>query len=431
LSIEWLSPLRQSHDSRCHKTFAAVTRDRRLNESRGVSGRALVAGPQAEPPAPSSAYLTIELFGTVDALRRLRFEWNALLETSAARSIFLTWEWVTTWWEIYGEHRQLHVLTARDSLNRLVGLAPLMRTPVRIVGPWLVEAIQFIGVGGDVTPEYLDLIATSGYEPAVVNAFMRHLCDDRLIQLFDLRPVPAASNMRALVERFLEGQAGGRQCVHEAACPILALPATTEEFLRNNSRNYRKKVGEYERRCNRELEARVRVSETVEDVERDMNVLIDLHRRRWAGQSRAFQSERYLRFHRLLATRLLERGWLRLYTLESGSRSLAALYCFFYGGRYSFYQSGRDPEFSRYRVGIVTMHRVIQEAIREGATVFDFLRGNEEYKYRWASMDVESVRIVYWKSLQGRVGASLPQATWDRPLNPFSTLAVGIRNLLD
>jgi CelD/BcsL family acetyltransferase involved in cellulose biosynthesis len=53
------------------------------------------------------------------------------------------------------------------------------------------------------------------------------------------------------------------------------------------------------------------------------------------------------------------------------------------------------------------MHRVIQAAISEGATVFDFLRGEEPYKYRWAKTAVESVRLVYWKTLPAWVGANV------------------------
>ena len=35
-------------------------------------------------------------------LRALKPAWDALLRESAANTIFLTWEWVTAWWSVYG-----------------------------------------------------------------------------------------------------------------------------------------------------------------------------------------------------------------------------------------------------------------------------------------------------------------------------------------
>jgi CelD/BcsL family acetyltransferase involved in cellulose biosynthesis len=99
---------------------------------------------------------------------------------------------------------------------------------------------------------------------------------------------------------------------------------------------------------------------------------------------------------------MLDRGALRLFTLESGSRSLAMLYCFSDGHRYYYYQAGRDPELSRYRVGFVLMHQAMKAAIEEGVEVFDFLRGAEEYKYHWAVRHQMNVQLQYWKTWRGR-----------------------------
>src|SRR5258708_28460269 len=53
----------------------------------------------------------------------LRGEWNALLRRSAMDSVFLRWEWMRTWWDIFNRNRKLFILTIRFN-DRLVGLAP-------------------------------------------------------------------------------------------------------------------------------------------------------------------------------------------------------------------------------------------------------------------------------------------------------------------
>jgi CelD/BcsL family acetyltransferase involved in cellulose biosynthesis len=134
-----------------------------------------------------------------------------------------------------------------------------------------------------------------------------------------------------------------------------------------------------------------------------MAALVDLHTMRSQGKSRAFASERYIGFHNKLVQALLAKDWVRLFSLDVGHRSAAVIYNFAYGDRHYFYQSGRDPNYAKHRVGLVLMHRVIQEAIGEHATVFDFLRGEEDYKYRWATEKETNLRLLYCKSVSARL----------------------------
>jgi CelD/BcsL family acetyltransferase involved in cellulose biosynthesis len=112
-----------------------------------------------------------------------------------------------------------------------------------------------------------------------------------------------------------------------------------------------------------------------------------LHHLRWRGRSASFQSDAYRQFHSDIARQFLAEGWLRLFFLLDGEKPIAALYCYAYNGVYYYYQSGRDPGYAKYNVGFVLMNLAIQEAINEGAKLFDMLTGNEMYKYRWARRD--------------------------------------------
>jgi CelD/BcsL family acetyltransferase involved in cellulose biosynthesis len=323
--------------------------------------------------------------------------WNELLKDSSSDSLFLTWEWVTTWWSVYGSGSRLHMLVARAANGDLLGIAPLKASALRV--PLLAcDRFEFIGSGSDVTPEYLDFIVRSGYEDAVIPAFLDSLMSDGHDVVLDLRSIrPGSSVPGALVRR--QSKRGRDVKVEwDAECPRLALPASVEQFKSEQSRNYRKKVGEYQRRCERELALRFRVSATLEELKRDMCALVDLHHRRWKGASRAFRTPEYCRFHETVAERFFAKGNTRMLVLERGSQPIAALYCYHYGGHFLFYQGGWDPEFARYRPGLVMMDRAIQQAIGEHAHVFDFLRGLETYKARWATERRASLRATAWNS---------------------------------
>src|SRR5262249_16659498 len=61
-----------------------------------------------------------------------------------------------------------------------------------------------------------------------------------------------------------------------------------------------------------------------------------------------------------------------------------SLYGLRYGPIFYFYQSGFDPAYRKYSVGVATMGLSIKTAIEEGASEYDFLHGDEEYKFHWA-----------------------------------------------
>jgi len=92
-----------------------------------------------------------------------------------------------------------------------------------------------------------------------------------------------------------------------------------------------------------------------------------------------------------------------LFFLKQEDKTLAGIYCFHYNKKYYYYQSGRDTEYSKYRLGVVLLNEVLKEAIREKAGEFDLLTGDEAYKYRWAQYTKETVRLSSLNNGYGKV----------------------------
>ena len=345
--------------------------------------------------------LSLQTVEEVSGLRAVREEWTSLLDSAASNHPFLTWEWVSTWWDVYGSRRRLHVLVARDDSGRMVGLAPLQLWARRLLGVRRFTIAEFLGAGGDVTSDRLDFVIRPGLEHAVSELFVRHLAESPAIDAFDLRPFAGDAPALAECQSWLMGQRGQVTSQVESVCPIVRLPDTWPAFMAGRSKNYRKKMGEYERRCERDYRARWRVSDSTDSVAADLETLAVLHRRRWDGRSRAFATPEYMEFHRRLVTLFFGRGWIRLFAMENDSGPIAMLYCFAYNKRYYFYQAGRDPAYARHRAGLVLLHKAIRHAVSEGAELFDFLRGGEDYKYLWAGEDLANARLRYWKSFGG------------------------------
>src|SRR5579863_5819033 len=105
--------------------------------------------------------ISIERITSDGMLQALRPEWNPLLERSRANCVFLTFEWLTTWWKHLAEGRKLEVLAARDD-GRLVGIAPLVLRRAQYAR-MMPRVLEFLGTGV-VGSDYLDLIVDAEQE---------------------------------------------------------------------------------------------------------------------------------------------------------------------------------------------------------------------------------------------------------------------------
>ncbi|HJU91653.1 MAG TPA: GNAT family N-acetyltransferase [Pyrinomonadaceae bacterium] len=125
------------------------------------------------------------------------------------------------------------------------------------------------------------------------------------------------------------------------------------------------------------------------------DAFVKLHEVRWRMNDMpgVLCDENMQSFHREAATGFLANGALRLYALRINRRIIAAFYGFHHAARTYYYLGGFDPEFKQYSPGNILIAHAITEAIREGAREFDFLRGQEDYKYRWRAID----RTIYRK----------------------------------
>jgi CelD/BcsL family acetyltransferase involved in cellulose biosynthesis len=332
--------------------------------------------------------LTPSRVASAESFAGLRSEWNALLDQSASRSVFLTWEWLYAWWESFSRGRTLCLIEVRDASNALRGIAPLC---IERRGPVASErVVSFLGTER-VSSEYLDLIAAPGDVAMVASAVWKELLStsrewDRL-EWTDLLPDATA----LLVQEYARSAGLAVSLDPCQDCPYLALPGDEESFWLALGPEMRASI----RRKTRKLESvgfAVRILEEGADIERALGSLFDLHALRWAERDRRgnFRDDRVRRFHRRFVGSLASQGRIRVGTIARGPEVVAALYVLHYKDVVSYYQSGFDPEVpdsalraNDYSPGLVLIGQLMRDAARRGAGEFDFLRGWEAYKRRW------------------------------------------------
>ena len=310
--------------------------------------------------------------------------WNGLLTRSAVPTVFLTWQWQTNWWNAFGQGRELRLLQVTDGSGQLVGLLPLYaepgsHSPLRIVG------------GADVS-DYLDLLAVQGHEEEVWAALLQHQAAEPAP--WDLHCLRAASPSVALLQTLAPTYGLSVRVEREERCPALALPKSWEAYLERLSGKERHELRRKTRRLWRELPgARVRSSADLTGLDEAMGAFLTLHRKSKAGKAH-FMDPTMEGFFRAVAADLTRAGWLRLWFLELEGAPLAACLCLEYGGSVGLYNSGFDPERGALSPGIVLLAHVVRDAIERGVARFDFLRGEEPYKYAFGATAEELFNVV-------------------------------------
>jgi CelD/BcsL family acetyltransferase involved in cellulose biosynthesis len=345
--------------------------------------------------AVRSSTITTTVLDTEEAFTALRQEWDELLQASVNGCFFLTWEWLHTWWRHLAEDRKLHIITAHCD-GKLVAIAPLALRPSRYLRLLPFPVLEFLG-SGNVGSDYLNIVVRKGYEDAALRAIAASLTEHN--QVLELSQVER-TNPQMITAALQLRQLGWR--MHRTTtsfCPYINLAGQTwDSYLARLGSAHRANF----RRRYKKLQAGFDVKFELVDNESQrgeaLKILIELHLKRWGtrGGSDALHREELIAFHKELSQSALQQQQLRLYVLWLDKVPVAALYGFVYNDIFYFYQSGFDMAYSDHSVGLVMMGLVIKDAIENGIREFDFLHGEESYKYLWADAERELVRFYFF-----------------------------------
>jgi CelD/BcsL family acetyltransferase involved in cellulose biosynthesis len=128
---------------------------------------------------------------------------------------------------------------------------------------------------------------------------------------------------------------------------------------------------------------------------------IDLHQARWGAAglfADTVEGERSRRFfYRLTELEAAEGPDAQLLFAEVsvGDRAISAAVAFDDGTTCYFYNAAMDPQARDLSPGVIGTAMLIRDRAAAGRQRFDFLRGDEAYKYEWGAVDepIEQVTV--------------------------------------
>jgi CelD/BcsL family acetyltransferase involved in cellulose biosynthesis len=354
---------------------------------------------------------------SIEEVRGLQDAWGKLLARTAAPEVFRTFEWLMAWWRVFGGEGQFRLLVIGVRCDgELVGLAPLVVRLDRRIRP-----LSFLGTGEDeadeICSDFPDLIAAAGFEAVVCDELWRRLQKER-----GSWDEARFSNVleSSLLARYL------RPMARDAGLPVEAGPAGERFFVdlggagdfaayvEGLSKSRKKKIYYYRRRMEKQGGLQERRVQSAAEIPVFLAEIARLSERRQGekGEGSAWQSARFVEFHRQVLPDLLARDWLDLRSWWMGDRCVAALYNMVYGGTIYYYQSGFDTAaFGNVSPGLYTITQVIEWGFASRQRRFDFLvgvQGSYKEDYGCRTEPVVDLRI-FNATLGGQLSHSATQ----------------------
>ncbi len=322
-------------------------------------------------------------------------EWDALVKESIIDTPFQTAAYQQAWWtHLQPPNSSLHTIICRGENGRLLAITCLYLFN---------KSVYFNGCVEET--DYLDMIVRAEDAAEAWTAVFDILHSDQFPEWehIGLCNIPAHSPTRRIVAEIAAKHGLAFQESLQEVCPVIPLPTSYDAYLAQLVSKQRRELKRKQRRAKGLGVQFVTITDEAE-LETAVNDFLHLLQTSMHEKRDWLTDGRRAVFHDT-ARAALKAGILQLMFAEVNGVRGAALFNFDYNDRVWVYNSGIDTsQFKSLSLGIVLTGRAIETAIDNGRSKFDFLRGNEPYKYRFGAADTEIFRLQVSKRASLQAG---------------------------
>ena len=289
-------------------------------------------------------------------------------------SLFVLPPWLETWWKEFGSGFDLLLLSIYQG-KQVIGIAPL-----KIKG----ETASIIG-SSDVS-DYVDFIILPGREREFFSCLFEYL-SNKGISCLDIKHVHPESS----IYRFFVNEVGNHHYEiyykQEDVSLELDLPASWDDYLALLSGKQRHEVRRKIRRLQEAGSVNYRSITDSDEVAELINIFFWMFSESREDKKRFLTTSRES-FFRSMTTRMTKQGFLKVGILELNDKPVSIIIYFDFENKIYLYNSGYDREYRHLSVGLLLKIFCIKDSIKKNKDTFDFLKGNETYKYRLGAREV-------------------------------------------
>ena len=317
-------------------------------------------------------------------------EWNTLVEQGISDVPFLRLEYLRQWWQTLGggewKDADLVLISACEG-DRLIGIAPLFKAEYD-------GRPELLLLGSIEISDYLDLIVRPDDLPRFLSGLM-----DFLAQSSQYRGLPfdwynLSDDSPTLAALKAESERRGltyREEIYRPT-PRIALTGSFEEYLSHVEKKQRHEIRRKMRRAlENEIPVRFYIVEEAGTLDSEIDAFFQLMEND-ANKSN-FLTPSMRAYMKSAIQTAFAHGYLWLSFLTVDGVKAAACLNFDYKNKLWGYNSGVSRGFMELSPGWVLLGHQLQWACEHRRSEFDFMRGDEEYKYRFGAVNKYVMRV--------------------------------------
>jgi CelD/BcsL family acetyltransferase involved in cellulose biosynthesis len=335
--------------------------------------------------------MELNLHTTFDTLEPLATSWNELVKVGVTDVPFLRYEYLRTWWNTLGggEWQQdalLAVITAFED-GQLIGIAPLFFSTNR-------EAQSALLLLGSIEiSDYLDVIVRPEHHESFIIQLLDWLKTSYSTpwQVLDWYNLPDTSPTLAALKNYAANHTLEYDESIYQPSPFVPLPGDFDTYLHGIDKKQRHEI---RRKIRRAEESGRNVHWYIVDDEsklpEEMNAFLELMAH--DPHKAAFLTDSMRTQMMQSAMDAFKAGYLQLAFLDVDGEKACAYLNFDYDNKVWVYNSGLDRRFMDLSVGWVLLGYLLQWANENKRAEFDFLRGDEDYKFKFGGQQRHVMR---------------------------------------
>ena len=297
-------------------------------------------------------------------------DWTALQSKGSGNTVFMSWHWQKTWWEVFGRGKLLLLLAVKN--DQAVTIAPLFADG---------GMLFFVGSGGS---DYLDFIGDTS-DPEIINDLLS-LAIENTPGLLGCRFYHIHTTSSTQQTLYAAAKKMGWNFFDEGslACPVLSIKDFPEKA---KAATEKKSLLRHEAWFNRNGGIEVQHYSHSNNILPHLDAFFNQHIARWSATPypSLFLDPLQCRFYKKLCETASEAGWLRFMIVYWQQQPIAFHFGMYYNRSFLWYKPTFDITLAKHSPGEVLLRQLLLKAMEEEAEYFDFGLGDEAFKDRFAS----------------------------------------------
>jgi CelD/BcsL family acetyltransferase involved in cellulose biosynthesis len=341
--------------------------------------------------------ISIKIIENNEEFGALKETWESLLNNCEDRNIFLSWEWLFSWWTHFGEGHNLHILLILKG-DSPIGIVPFMISEYRycFIKYKVLENICARGV------DYGGIIFVGNKEEIIETIFdflVSFTENYRYIVRMSQLPEDAVfyQEFRKLIIEHSDKISFNE--THFTSCPYLLIPESWEKYcasLKNKRKKLKYLINKIHKKFDIEYISIIPSNSLFEKYFDDFRLI---HQKRWDQFKLPshLSDKRIIQFYKDICYRFADNGYLDFSIMKINNTVASVVFGFNFNKKFYYFATAFDSQYESYSLGKIHFLQIIKESIKKELKEVDYLKGDERYKLFWTQTSRKNFEILLSK----------------------------------